>query len=181
MAKRTNSRAVYSTQHGRLCPQCQRAILSCVCGADRPASVGDGIIRIRRETKGRGGKAVTVMDGYSGICRQTEGAVQTAQAALWCGRIGQSRADRNSGRSANTLSAASREHGLQGQAVRRIDRPSSAMFFVRSFEPRTVRPLRPSSRHARRFWTSNDSRMSYRSRPSPAPAFWPHAPSPRAS
>ena len=63
MAKRTNSRVVYSTQHGRLCPQCQRAISSCVCGADRPASVGDGIIRIRRETKGRGGKAVTVIEG----------------------------------------------------------------------------------------------------------------------
>ena len=180
MAKRTNSRVVYSTQHGRLCPQCQRAILSCVCGADRPASVGDGIIRIRRETKGRAAKQSPSSTG-PGICRRTEGAVQATQAAVWCGRIGQSRADRNSGRSANTLSAASREHGLQGQAVRRIDRPSSAVFFVRSFEPRTVRPLRPSSRHARRFWTSNDSRMSYRSRPSPAPAFWPHAPSPRAS
>jgi len=34
-----------------------------VCGKDRPAAVGDGIVRIRRETKGRGGKAVTVISG----------------------------------------------------------------------------------------------------------------------
>ncbi len=63
LAERSDSRAVYNTQHGRLCPQCQRAILSCVCGADRPASVGDNVIRIHRETKGRGGKAVTVIAG----------------------------------------------------------------------------------------------------------------------
>ena len=57
------SRPVYSTDRGRLCPQCQRAVAECVCGRDRPATNGDGIARIRRETKGRGGKAVTVIDG----------------------------------------------------------------------------------------------------------------------
>ncbi|MEP5766637.1 MAG: translation initiation factor Sui1 [Halieaceae bacterium] len=54
---------VYSTEFGRLCPQCQRPVAGCVCGKDRPASSGDGIVRIRRETKGRGGKAVTVVEG----------------------------------------------------------------------------------------------------------------------
>jgi translation initiation factor 1 len=34
-----------------------------VCGADRPAPAGDGVVRLRRETKGRGGKAVTVITG----------------------------------------------------------------------------------------------------------------------
>jgi translation initiation factor 1 len=65
MSKRnaTGSRLVYSTDGGRLCPQCHRPEASCVCGDDRPASVGDGIVRIRRETKGRGGKAVTVIEG----------------------------------------------------------------------------------------------------------------------
>jgi translation initiation factor 1 len=28
-----------------------------------PASTGDGIVRLRREKKGRGGKAVTIVDG----------------------------------------------------------------------------------------------------------------------
>ena len=64
MAKRdANSRPVYSTESGRLCPQCHRAVADCVCGRDRPASIGDGVVRLRRETKGRGGKAVSLVDG----------------------------------------------------------------------------------------------------------------------
>ena len=63
MSKRRGSHAVYSTELGRLCPQCQRAIAACVCGTDRPAGAGDGVVRIRRESKGRGGKAVTVIEG----------------------------------------------------------------------------------------------------------------------
>ena len=63
MSKRSGSRPVYSTEHGRLCPQCQRPVAACVCGDARPASTGDGVVRIRRETKGRGGKTVTVIEG----------------------------------------------------------------------------------------------------------------------
>lgn len=65
MSKRdkTNSRLVYSTEGGRLCPQCQRPVATCVCGRDRPAAVGDGVVRLHRETKGRGGKAVTIVRG----------------------------------------------------------------------------------------------------------------------
>jgi translation initiation factor 1 len=61
--KKTNSRLVYSTDSGRLCPQCHRAVAQCVCGKDRPAATGDGIVRLRRETKGRGGKAVSIITG----------------------------------------------------------------------------------------------------------------------
>ncbi|MDG2046828.1 MAG: translation initiation factor Sui1 [Halioglobus sp.] len=61
--KNTDSRRVYSTDGGRLCPQCLRAIISCVCGKDRPAVNGDGIVRLHRETKGRRGKAVTLVKG----------------------------------------------------------------------------------------------------------------------
>lgn len=61
--KNSNSRLVYSTDTGRRCPQCQRPVADCVCGKDRPASVGDGIVRLHRETKGRGGKAVTIVKG----------------------------------------------------------------------------------------------------------------------
>lgn len=60
---RNNSRLVYSTDSGRLCPQCHRPVADCVCGRDRPSAVGDGIVRLQRETKGRGGKAVTVVTG----------------------------------------------------------------------------------------------------------------------
>lgn len=62
-AKSSGSRLVYSTDTGRRCPQCQRPLAECVCGADRPAGLGDGIVRLQRSTKGRGGKAVTVITG----------------------------------------------------------------------------------------------------------------------
>jgi translation initiation factor 1 len=37
--------------------------MNCVCGSSKPASTGDGIVRLHRETKGRGGKAVTIIRG----------------------------------------------------------------------------------------------------------------------
>ena len=61
--KNTTSNLVFSTDGGRLCPQCQRKLTHCVCGKAAPKLEGDGIARIRRETKGRGGKAVTVIEG----------------------------------------------------------------------------------------------------------------------
>ena len=61
--KSSNSRLVYSTDTGRRCPQCQRPVAECVCGKDKPAANGDGIVRLHRETKGRGGKAVTLIKG----------------------------------------------------------------------------------------------------------------------
>lgn len=65
MNKRKNSQLVYSTESGRLCPQCHRPVAECVCGKDRPAAIGDGIVRLQRETKGRGGKAVTLITGLA--------------------------------------------------------------------------------------------------------------------
>jgi translation initiation factor 1 len=61
--KSTDTRLVYSTDGGRLCPQCQRKLTHCVCGDNKPAANGDGIVRLHRETKGRGGKAVTLVKG----------------------------------------------------------------------------------------------------------------------
>ncbi|MBT4522277.1 MAG: translation initiation factor Sui1 [Halieaceae bacterium] len=64
-AKNTHSRLVYSTDTGRRCPQCQRPVAECVCGKDRPQSIGDGIVRLQRESKARGGKTVTVITGLN--------------------------------------------------------------------------------------------------------------------
>ena len=61
--KNSHSRLVYSTDGGRLCPQCLRPVIGCVCGNSKPAVTGDGIVRLHRETKGRGGKAVTIIKG----------------------------------------------------------------------------------------------------------------------
>ena len=55
------NRLVYSTDSGRLCPDCQKAIELCAC--EKNVLPGDGNIKIKRETKGRGGKTVTTVSG----------------------------------------------------------------------------------------------------------------------
>jgi len=59
----SNHRLVYSSDSGRVCPECTRPVNSCVCRKKSGPSGGDGIVRIRRESKGRGGKTVTVIVG----------------------------------------------------------------------------------------------------------------------
>ena len=55
---------VYSTDAGRMCPACRRPIAQCSCrAAGAPIAAADGIVRVQRETKGRGGKAVTLVRG----------------------------------------------------------------------------------------------------------------------
>ena len=57
---------VYSTDAGRMCPQCRQAMADCRCAAlARQAPAGDGVVRVSRETKGRGGKAVTLVRGLA--------------------------------------------------------------------------------------------------------------------
>jgi len=51
--KKSNSRLVYSTDQGRIKEET----------APNQTPKGDGIIRIRRETKGRNGKGVTCVNG----------------------------------------------------------------------------------------------------------------------
>ncbi len=49
-----------------MCPACRRPMSACVCGATpAPVEMGDGIVRVSRETKGRGGKAVTLVRGLA--------------------------------------------------------------------------------------------------------------------
>lgn len=64
MATSKVSARVYSTETGRVCPDCGRPVAGCQCKR-RQAGVpaADGIVRIRRETKGRNGKGVTLIDG----------------------------------------------------------------------------------------------------------------------
>ena len=55
---------VYSTDSGRMCPQCRQALAQCQCAALAQAKPrGDGTVRVSRETQGRGGKAVTLVRG----------------------------------------------------------------------------------------------------------------------
>ena len=54
---------VYSTESGRMCPDCRQPVAQCTCKQNKPLPTGDGIVRVSRETKGRGGKAVTLVKG----------------------------------------------------------------------------------------------------------------------
>lgn len=63
-----NSRLVYSTESGRICPSCGRQTKKCTCKKKKTAKKQsiypiDGIVRIRREVKGRKGKTVTAVFG----------------------------------------------------------------------------------------------------------------------
>lgn len=58
-----DSRPVYSTDQGRLCPDCARPREACICRQQQQRPVGDGIVRVSRETKGRKGKGVTLVSG----------------------------------------------------------------------------------------------------------------------
>jgi len=63
MAARENSRLVYSTGAGRICPACGRPDRDCRCGAtqaNQPVPVRV-VAKLRLEKAGRGGKSVTVL------------------------------------------------------------------------------------------------------------------------
>jgi translation initiation factor 1 len=57
---------VYSTDGGRMCPDCRQALAECSCKtAATKLPVGDGVARVARETKSRGGKSVTTVKGLA--------------------------------------------------------------------------------------------------------------------
>lgn len=64
MKPSSNSTLVYSTDGGRACPQCRQPQAQCTCQS-RPVILGDGVVRVSRETKGRGGKSVTLVKGLA--------------------------------------------------------------------------------------------------------------------
>ncbi|HOT28756.1 MAG TPA: translation initiation factor Sui1 [Candidatus Ozemobacteraceae bacterium] len=68
----SGSKLVYTSENGRICPGCERPVASCTCrpvkrrqpGAEEVRSGPvDGIARVQRETRGRGGKTATVVMG----------------------------------------------------------------------------------------------------------------------
>ena len=66
-----SSRLVYSTETGSICRKCGKPAAACRCKKKKPATPNkppsgcpdDGIVRIRREVKGRKGKTATIIVG----------------------------------------------------------------------------------------------------------------------
>lgn len=62
MSKKNQGGLVYSTEFGKTCPECRQPADGCICKQEQ-APEGDGIVRLKRESKGRGGKLVTLITG----------------------------------------------------------------------------------------------------------------------
>ena len=54
---------VYSTEFGKMCPDCNKPAEKCICRKKQSPLKNDGIVRLMRETKGRKGKGVTLITG----------------------------------------------------------------------------------------------------------------------
>ncbi len=66
-SSRSNNPTVFSTDQGRVCPKCGKAIAGCVCKKSTVVTGSkDGVVRLRLERKGRGGKTVTIIEGIAG-------------------------------------------------------------------------------------------------------------------
>lgn len=66
MKSSSSSGLVYSTETGRVCPDCRQPLAQCACKAKAKAvPAGDGIVRVSRQSKGRGGKTVTLVKGVT--------------------------------------------------------------------------------------------------------------------
>ena len=63
MKKNNNADLVYSSEHGRMCPRCEKPVATCICGKKKVSPKSDGIVRLMRETKGRKGKGVSLVTG----------------------------------------------------------------------------------------------------------------------
>ena len=59
----SKNQIVYSTEHGRMCPNCGQSVAACNCSQQQKKAVQDGFVRVRREIKGRRGKTVTTITG----------------------------------------------------------------------------------------------------------------------
>ena len=69
-----------------MCPACRRPLAQCSCSKTAaPAAPADGIVRVLRETKGRGGKAVTVVRGAPGDAAAVARLGQELRAACGSG------------------------------------------------------------------------------------------------
>ena len=63
--KHKDAGLVYSTEFGKMCPDCNKPLAKCVCHRKKSQLIpkNDGIVRLIKETKGRKGKGVILITG----------------------------------------------------------------------------------------------------------------------
>lgn len=63
MKRQKDTRLVYSTEQGKICPACEHPVGQCRCKGQKNTPPSDGIVRVSRQAKGRKGKGVTLITG----------------------------------------------------------------------------------------------------------------------
>lgn len=80
-----NNGLVFSTDHGRMCPECDKPIDQCACGNEGLVPETDGIVRVSRQTKGRKGKGVTIITGLPMTAAELKRYARELKARCGCG------------------------------------------------------------------------------------------------
>jgi translation initiation factor 1 len=62
-AEKGKSNLVYSTDGGIMCPSCRQPLGRCLCQQASTRIASDCTVRVSLESKGRGGKSVTLIKG----------------------------------------------------------------------------------------------------------------------
>jgi translation initiation factor 1 len=84
--QREQYRVVYSTETGAHCSECGKPNSNCSCAAVKKAKIlGDGVVRVKRETGGRAGKTVSVIYGLPLTSTQLDGLASELKKACGCG------------------------------------------------------------------------------------------------
>jgi translation initiation factor 1 len=86
---------VYSTETGRICPECGQPVSACSCRKEKavrtdrqPGSYPkDGTVRIQRETRGHNGKTVTVVFGVPLESAELKGFAQKLKRRCGAGGL----------------------------------------------------------------------------------------------
>lgn len=91
MGNEENVRLVYSTDAGRICPQCGLPVENCRCSQNRGSSAKqtDGAVRIALDRKHRRGKMMTIVSGARGdeaelaqLCRELKKLLATGGSVI---------------------------------------------------------------------------------------------------
>ena len=116
MTSASSSRLVYSTDTGRVCPDCAKPMTACVCKALRKAvPAGDGIVRVSHETKGRKGKGVTLVRGVPLAADALTALAKQLKANCGSGGTVKDGVIEIQGDHRDTLIAALQKQGMTGQ------------------------------------------------------------------
>ena len=123
MASDNHNPTVFSTEFGRMCPNCGNPLKNCVCKKaenNPPRKHVDGIVRLFIDRKGRGGKSVTIIDGLPFSLDQLKRTDKIDQTAMW-NRWGNKRGkNRNTGRCTRFDTANAPKNGIDCKESRRI-------------------------------------------------------------